>query len=1336
VLVRSTRDAFVSVIFVLAIGACGNFGGCGACGSSAPLPPNVAGEVQGLPANQTVEGGAQIRVTKSGFDKLTSILPGSLNSQLANGVCVPQGSIGGFGTFGVGARWCDTNNGGCSPGCKAHVSLNQNGFSLSVNSNTQTLNIAVSTTLSTTIHIYGQATGALTGSCNLNVNTNNLNGNIDVAFGTDAATGQLTVQLASINSFQLNMDFSGCGILSTIANTITNIFDVIDSSFLGTIVNQLLTPVVNNLIQGFLPNPLGIAGMIDVGKLLASVSSGTKGEVEARIVPGGYVDLVGNGMSLGVIMGINSDSDPTTRSGTRPDGIPYWSEPARCVPAMLPPDFSGAPWSLPRSSRSTFALSAADEFNGMPDPSNADIAMGISQTSLDQIGHHLVTSGGMCLGVGTTFIHQLNVGTIGILVPSLGDLADPSGNSPLLLVTRPQRPLTFAIGDNNPQSPALTIGIDHMEVDFYAFLYERYVRAFTLVLTLNVGVNLEFDQQPGMPAVIKPSLTGIDANSVQLSVINSEFVKESAAHLEMVLPSVFSLITPLLGNLPTIQVPTFAGFSLNNLSVQRVMTSQDEFLALYAQLGSGLMLRSLAQHEPLAQQALETIDGGFAPAAPASTGTARFVRVDTPTPESIVAALKHEPLGKLPSITFDVDPYDTLGRKLEWSWSFDDGMQRPFTSASPLVITDRAFAWQGKYTIVLKSRVVGDYTTTSAPIRFPVVIDSVGPKIFTDKATWDGNRYHVPVFDVVSENNVKVAFGRPGDTQPSTDWLSNDAAMARGELEDLAAGGNVQVFAVDETGNRSIALIQPFHGQPGTSGCACDSSGAPPYGAFVLVAIVGFAAFGRRGRVRRLISAGARSRVVSAGALWLGASAVLSLQPGCSCHKNPAGFCETVKDCGMCPNGQLPFCIDNMCVCSDDIPPGRIGPYSKVAVSTNGQIYVSAYAESHGDLVVAEASGGRIPVTDWEWVDGVPDEPPQVPGSKIRGGIGDDGTDVGMYTSIQVNAGGTPMVAYFDRTNTSLKFATRNATGTSPVCIASQQCAWTTHTVDAGDTNHLVGMYTSLTLRADDGRPGIAYLAHVTDAMGEHAEVRFAQASTATPASASDWKSYVVDTAPVPAVDPNHPNVYPLPEGLGLFISATRDPRDQSPVIVYYDRTAGELKVSRYNAGSDQFGTAVVLDGGSGIDDGWNPSVAVDAQGVVHAAYVDATSDQLLYIVEGQKAEVIDDGYRVVGMSIDGYPKPEFHQVADAGLVMPSGVGPMVVYQDATTQELLLAQRQMNGMWTHVSVAGATDPWPGAYGFFASIALEPNNAVLSTWVIDQPTEDNWVEVFTKQLLIQ
>jgi len=116
--------------------------------------------------------------------------------------------------------------------------------------------------------------------------------------------------------------------------------------------------------------------------------------------------------------------------------------------------------------------------------------------------------------------------------------------------------------------------------------------------------------------------------------------------------------------------------------------------------------------------------------------------------------------------------------------------------------------------------------------------------------------------------------------------------------------------------------------------------------------------------------------------------------------------------------------------------------------------------------------------------------------------------------------------------------------------------------------------------------------------------------------------------------------------------------------------------------------------------------------------------------------ELIDDGYRIVGTTVDGLPKPEYHFVGDdAGLVLGNGV-PMVVYQDATTQELLLAHRAADGTWTHESIAGATQPWPGAYGFFASDALAPANLVLSTWVIDQPTGENWVEVFNRPIVVQ
>ena len=163
----------------------------------------------------------------------------------------------------------------------------------------------------------------------------------------------------------------------------------------------------------------------------------------------------------------------------------------------------------------------------------------------------------------------------------------------------------------------------------------------------------------------------------------------------------------------------------------------------------------------------------------------------------------------------------------------------------------------------------------------------------------------------------------------------------------------------------------------------------------------------------------------------------------------------------------------------------------------------------------------------------------------------------------------------------------------------------------------------------------------------------------------------------------------------------------------------------------------------SGPYAGWSPSVQVDATGVVHVAYVGSTKDDLKYVTDAMNAvpEVIDDGYRIVGQTVDGLPKPEFHFVGDdASLILVNGMFPMVAYQDATTQELLLASKGQNGQWTHVSIAGATNPWPGAYGFFAAGDQRPGEMVMSTWVVNQPSsnpfDNNWVEVFTRPTGIQ
>lgn len=1321
-------NRILSVLFVVSVGACGNFGGCGACGASAPLPAG------GLPGNQTIEGGAQVRITPQGFTKLTSILPGAINNAFSGGFCVPQGQIGSLGTFGTGAAYCESTCTGGGNGCQVNVGLNNLQTSVT---NQQTLHLKLSSHVATTVKIDGKVVG-VGFSCNLGVSSNNLGADADIALGTRADNGELTITLKQINSVSLNLDFSGCSFLSSIGNFVSDVLD----SFVGQFIIQLLTPTINDLIQGFLPSPLGIASITNIGDLLAGVSPGTTALMETRIVPGGYANLVGNGMSLGIITGLNSDTDPTTRTGMRPDGVPYVSEPNACVPALPAPDFSGAPYSLPTVNRSAltnptaaFSLAAANDFNGAGETGSdvPDIKMGLSEKMLDLLGHHLVTSGALCLGVGTTTIQQLNVGTIGLLVPSLLDLESGTGNDPLLLVTRPQRPLSFTIGDNTTASPALTIGISHLEVDFYAFLYERYVRVFTMDLSLNAGVNLEFEQQPGMPAMIKPSIVGISSQNVQVTILNSDFVKETPEHLAMVLPSVFDLVTPLLGNIAPIQVPSFAGFTLNNPSIAHVTTAQDNFLALNATLGAGFMARQLAETEPMARDAVALLDQGIVRTARKASGVARLETVNVPDADAIRSAFTEAKPERLPAITFAVDHTDSAsGQELEWSWNFNGGMWHPWaTVPDKLVIRDRAFAYQGKYEIGLQSRIKGDIHTVSDELRIPVTIDSVAPQAFADKAAWnDEGHFVVPVWDVVSEGAVQIAYGIVGEDKPSSNWvLAADAKLTHEAYDKLQRAGELVLWAKDEAGNISQTVVG-FHGQSGASGCACQTQGAPGAGSLILIGIVGAGLLRRR----RTTLSPRTKRILKKVGLWVSTCMIASL-PGCDCSNH--GSCETESDCTDCPDGQVAFCLDNQCVCADDIPLGHVGPYSDVVAAPSGQVWVSAYAQSHGDLVVAQASGGRIPDDAWQWIDGVPDGPVTVPGSKIRNGISDDGANVGMYTSIAAAADDTIFISYFDVDRGALKLATHSpgATQTGSNGSASSIPAWTlsdvdvTSSVDATSAKNAVGMYTSISVDAQ-GRPGIAYLAHVTDGNGTHAEVRFAQANTATPSGQGDWTISVVDTGDVPADDPNNPNVYPLPEGLGLFVDSSRDPATGAPVVAYYDRTKGDLKVSKYDTGMAKFTTAITLDGSNNmVDAGWSPSIQVN-NGKVSVAYVNATSDDLRYITEGGMPEIVDDGYRIVGTTVDGLPKPTYDFVGDdAGLVMVAG-SPMIVYQDATTQELMLAHKAGDN-WTHESVAGATQPWPGAYGFFASGSQSGTNLVLSSWVIDQPTAENWVEVFVK-----
>jgi MYXO-CTERM domain-containing protein len=1333
-------NLIASVLIVFFAGACSG-GGLGCECTSAPLPGGA------LPADQTVEGGGQIRVTPAGFTKITNLVDTILQDTLAAGFCVSPGRMGddeGFPAclaLELYADYCFNAQGGAcgaSAGCAVATHLDYLDVT-PIDDNTVQVNVSVD--INATIPLDGDIECVGFSCSGLVADAQNLQINANIDLGIDPADGELTITLAGINNTDFSgVNFSGCGVLSSILDLVVDILD----SFIGDLILDLLQPTLNDLIQGFLPDPLGIAGMVDVGNMLEEVSPGTTALMEGRMVPGGYVGLNGGGMTLGLITGFNADEDIASRT---PD---LDSEPALCVPPFAAPNFAAPPASLPITTRGTYTLLPAGEFSGNPEPFNRDIALGMSETTLDLLGHHMVTSGGLCLGVGTAFVDQLNLQTISLLVTSVGELGSAEGNDPMLLVTRPQKPLDFTVGDGTDTSPNLTVHIQNLEVDFYGFIYERYTRLFTMSLTMNAGLNLMVDASV-IPNTITPMLVGIDAANIQVQVINSEFVRETAQDLEAILPSVFDLALPLLANgFDPIEVPEFAGFSLQDLTIGRVTTTQDDFLAITATMAPGTMMKRAGEVFPGVGEYVAQLEAANPPSDdPVVHGaTARLVSVDTP-PADIVRGALVSGDGALPEVVIDLDTHDAIGRPLEWSYRISTagedgtprvGLWRPFVQSDRLVLADRAFAWQGKYTIGLLARVAGNaYTTQENLVEIPVIIDSVGPRISEDNAEWKNGVLDVPAWDTVSHRTLSWAFARPGRTEPETAWFPR-SALSRGVANGLEIDGMVQVFVRDEAGNITTSRVNPFHGQAGEGGCNCDATGTPTGGSILLVLITGALLLFRRRSLHRpvVIAAGHLRRVAPAAALWLGLSAIGSLVPGCNCGSADGRACETVEDCaGFCDGDEVPFCIDGECVCDDDIPPGKIGPYSDVAASeATGEAWVSAYAQTHGDLVVAWVPvGGRIEDVAWEWVDGVPDGPVYVPGATIRGGIIEPGPDVGMYTSIKLAPDGTPMVTYFDRDTGSLKFASRFGG------------AWSIHVVDQGTGSvdapggSIVGMYSSLTTRTDDGRPGVAYTAHVNEGGVVRAEVRWASAQAVFPASATDWTFWrgptAVDVADIPPEDPAAPDIFPLPRGLGLFVDAALGP-DQAPVIVYYDRMAGDLKLAQYDTAAGNFMAPVILDGASG-DAGWSPTIGVDAAGVVHVAYVGPTQDDLQYVRSDAPGtvEIIDDGYRIVGQTEEGLPKPEFHFVGDDATMVITPNGPTVTYQDATTHELLIAQRNVTGgTWMRGTVAGAEPTWVGGYGFFASCALTSTEIVISTWVIDQPNEDQWVEVFRRAFLVE
>jgi hypothetical protein len=321
-----------------------------------------------------------------------------------------------------------------------------------------------------------------------------------------------------------------------------------------------------------------------------------------------------------------------------------------------------------------------------------------------------------------------------------------------------------------------------------------------LRLTADVALSSQVStrREAGLPTRLETTRSALGVANPTVQVFDARYVGVNAADLDALAGTIVDVVFSTIGaGAGTVLVSDFAGYSLVNVALERVTTASDDFLTV----------RALLAPNPL--------DGN----PPAPTPQPLSTTLDLPTPAELRAALVAGNSADLPTLHVELPGIDGSARPLEHAWRTVGGVWRPYEATGDLVIRDRSFAWQGERTIELRSRVVGDDSTTSPVGSTTVWIDYAPPTIFVDQVTFSADLF-VPARDSLSAT-LEWAMGPVGENTPTTPWSTGPNLDG---LTALTFGDEVVVYVRDDVGNvaKSPPIPLPEPGVATATGLACS----------------------------------------------------------------------------------------------------------------------------------------------------------------------------------------------------------------------------------------------------------------------------------------------------------------------------------------------------------------------------------------------------------------------------------------------------------------------------------------------------------------------------------
>ncbi|MBN1772333.1 MAG: hypothetical protein JXB32_13775, partial [Deltaproteobacteria bacterium] len=919
------------------------------------------------------------------------------------------------------------------------------------------------------------------------------------------------------------------------------------------------------------------------------------------------------------------------------------------------------------------------------------LKVGIAEQYLNRVLGGMFDSGALCLGMGTSAVPQLNSVMLGLLMPAISVLTWDE-TAPIAIEVRPQLPprieigeeLTLPDGSELPDGTLLVVHLDQAQLDFYLWIFERYVRILTVQMDLIVGLRLDAED-----GAIVPAISALAADNV---VVTDAEIIGPPNNINDLFRDLLGLVSAMVPPFEPIALPEFSGFLLQvpDGGITHVVSGGEDFLALHANLAVAA-----------------------APSPHAKT-YARVTSLEAPS----AALLRRGPVRLaelLPTLTIDADaraPVPT-DKAFDYRWRIDDGPWSPWSRDARLVIRDARLVFAGDHVVLVQSRLADDdLTIDREPVRLEIPIEGLAPYVRT-------THRHDP-----SRAPSAGLRGRP-EADPSSSGCECTVPAGRSRPLPLLLGlalGAVLVLrrrrrvllALAGAAALAVALL--------AAGCG-DSNNHPGD------TVSGCTADDQCDDGRCCLADGQCVPLPSPDGFC---------PPGYGCLDGSGNFapswnaetCEYTTDC---------------CAELPPLPVGFVGSYSEVAVASDGTIWVSAYSAGpgsrspYGDLVVGTWDAATATV-EWEHVDGVPtDATPTGTITGWRGGISDPGDDVGKYSAIVVGTDDRPRVAYYDATNGALKYAVRGASGwvvADPVDDEGDAGRWADLALDP-DGRPVIS-YNALEEQTEF--PG-AWVSKVKVARANDEAGTSWSVTEVESVDIPCWKELcgtsrvcVAATRECVVPDPESAcgadgcesgeecidgacaevfeTATDFPEGVGV-VTGIDFLTDGEPLVVYYDRGAwnrlsgelqphGDLKQAVWSGSA---WSVTVLDG-SGTDAGWYPSVDVDDAGTRHIAYVDGIAEALIYLnPDAGLREVVD------GRSLPGRVRSI---VGDDSSIRATAAGDVwIAYQDATARTLMLAHRAPAGGWTTETYDTGTD----SAGFFATLVLAPDatTPVVSTY---------------------